>query len=75
MNETATQTESLLEMERKLAISKAAEMAKLLKERDDIEKAFEQRKEQIATELKALGYHRPRAPKGSKKGAVSAKAD
>lgn len=52
-------------VEQRAALEKATEdrISALLKEREDIDVAHKQRHAEIATELKALGYKRPRVIK------------
>ena len=61
-------TTTLLEQQAAHEKAKADHIAALLKEQADIAKAHEERQGQIATELLALGWKKPRAPRTKKEG-------
>ena len=59
-------TASLLEQQAAHEKAKADHITALLKESTDLAASTESRQKQIATELQALGYKKPRAPRTKK---------
>lgn len=60
-------TAALLEQQKAHEKAKYEHIAALLTEQADIAAAHEKRQAEILTDLAALGYKKPRAPRGSKK--------
>jgi hypothetical protein len=68
---TMTDTEIVLDQIREAEATTKSAIASLLKQREELEKSTEATLKKIASDLKALGYTKPRAPKGSKKQAAA----